>query len=274
MQPAEPPIGKQQGEDTSGLGEAVRSKLSRTMLVDRSGHRSQLTDSELSEIHYALNSLVTLDGLVLVQGVASPVLAQLAHIDAKRLQIEDRNLRSISALFADMTDEQLRAMSISLSMTPVDAQVLSPDKYQSDAALRVSETYRTLKLIVAKPEWFSDVVASCKLDPDRKKQDPGLYLTLDELCEILRKRDVIVTRNRDSAPFGLLMDALSLVRPGIIPAQIESYLRETRQGLGKSSFGRRLSEIEEVLPKAEIAPSQLSELDPGAGSDRHPSETT
>ncbi len=256
------------------LTDTARSDFLKTKFRSRSGEFISLMRSDVDQIEVALRSLVSLDQSLAASGNEKTTLAQQLGFSLEDIGKGQKHLKGLIEFFKEMSDEQMYVLSVHLFLISYNSQD-NTDKHQiSTKESRISEIFRTIKTITINPQWFDNVNTSMKSRANRRGQDQWLYHTLDEICNILRERGIVVTRNPDSAPFGLLLDALVLVRPKITATQIDSYLQITRRGVKKSGFGRRWGEIEQDRPKPDVASSQDSDLDPGAGSNRYPGSTT
>ncbi len=231
------------------LTDADRFKFLRTRLQDKSGTFIRLSESDVERIEIALRSLLSLDYLHTRNDEAKASSIKDIDNKIKAIAKSRKFLWGLIDLFRSLDNKQVSKFSICLYMLDRADHGQKPSPDEGKEAGRIREIYRTIKLIAKNPKWFDQIIAELNIEANRKKQDRWLNMTMDDLCKILIDREVILTRNPHSAPFGLVMDALTLVRPSITTAQIDSYLQITRQGVGKSGFGKRWGEIDNDLPK-------------------------
>lgn len=219
------------------IKDADRSKFLKTRLRNRSGTSIFLSDCDVDRIEIALRTLVSLDHHSLDH-------RHTTDSRVKTVAKAQKPLQGLIDLFQSLEDKQVSHFAICLYMLDREHQDQTLNLDEGREAERIREIFRTIKLIARNPKWFDKVIAGWNTEANHKKQDRWLNLTMDDLCKILADRNVVLARNSHSAPFGLVLDALTLVRPGITAAPIDSYLQITRQGVGRSSFGRRWAEIE------------------------------
>ena len=232
------------------LNEKDRKKYQAVTFMSRSRQAIHLTHDDIDAIEIALRVLFLLDKNS-IQKQDVPVI-QLSELELETIGKIQIHLRKVRGLLGTMSRSSIDVMAIYMSLSMQDS-LRRHDKGDLAIGLKALEAvYEKLTMIASLPRWFDGVIAGINKGHNVRNKDRWLFFTLDEICSLLKKRDVVVTRNPDSAPFGLLLDTLRIVRPGITAAQIDTYLQITRKGIGKFSFGRRWGEIADDLPKTEM----------------------